>query len=131
MEKIVVKTDKAPAAIGPYSAGICAGNLVFTAGQIPVDPAPGTMAEPIDGIAVAYYATQGSHSRKSLNRVVRHAIKHDGYVGGWLDTSDSLYYFDSTRIFHEDSLDAAIKFGLKNRQKAIFSIVEKREIRLN
>lgn len=89
-----------------------------------------TMTEPTEGIAVSYYATQGSHSRKNLNRVVRHAIRHDGYVGGWLDTADSLYYFDSTRLFPEDSLEDAIKFGLKNRQKAIFSIEEKREIRI-
>ena len=34
-----VKTDNAPAAIGPYSQAIIAGNLVFTAGQIPLDPA--------------------------------------------------------------------------------------------
>lgn len=89
-----------------------------------------TMTEPTEGIAVSYYATQGSHSRKNLNRVVRHAIRHDGYVGGWLDTADSLYYFDSTRLFPEDSLEDAIKFGLKNRQKAIFSIEGKREIRI-
>ena len=34
----VVSTNKAPAAIGPYSQAIVAGNLVFTAGQIPIDP---------------------------------------------------------------------------------------------
>lgn len=34
-----VRTDAAPAAIGPYSQGIVAGGLVFTAGQIPLDPA--------------------------------------------------------------------------------------------
>jgi 2-iminobutanoate/2-iminopropanoate deaminase len=33
-----VHTDDAPAAIGPYSQGIIAGELVFTAGQIPLDP---------------------------------------------------------------------------------------------
>ena len=43
MEKVVVKTDKAPAAIGPYSAGIRAGNFVFTAGQIPLDPEKGVL----------------------------------------------------------------------------------------
>jgi 2-iminobutanoate/2-iminopropanoate deaminase len=48
MEKVVVKTDKAPAALGPYSAGIRAGNFVFTAGQIPLDPATGVMAETIE-----------------------------------------------------------------------------------
>ena len=84
----------------------------------------------IEGIAVSYSATQGSHSRKKLNRVVRHALHHDGYVGGWLDAADSLYYFDSTRLFPEDSLDAAIKFGAKNKQKAIYSIKEGKEIKL-
>lgn len=34
-----VKTEAAPAAIGPYSQGIVASGLVFTAGQIPLDPA--------------------------------------------------------------------------------------------
>ena len=33
-----VDTDRAPAAIGPYSQGIAAGDLLFTAGQIPLDP---------------------------------------------------------------------------------------------
>lgn len=39
----VVSTDKAPAAIGPYSQAMVVGNLVFTSGQIPIDPATGEM----------------------------------------------------------------------------------------
>ena len=38
MSKAVIATDKAPAAIGPYSQGVRVGNLVFTAGQIALDP---------------------------------------------------------------------------------------------
>ena len=38
-----VQTSKAPAAIGPYSQGIVAGNLVFTSGQIPLDPETGLL----------------------------------------------------------------------------------------
>lgn len=34
-----IETDKAPKAIGPYSQGIVSGNLIFTAGQIPLTPA--------------------------------------------------------------------------------------------
>lgn len=45
MDKIV--TQKAPAAIGPYSQGVCAGEWVFTSGQIPVDPADGSIPEGI------------------------------------------------------------------------------------
>jgi 2-iminobutanoate/2-iminopropanoate deaminase len=39
--KETVTTDKAPAAVGPYSQGIKAGGLIFTAMQIPLDPATG------------------------------------------------------------------------------------------
>ena len=90
-----------------------------------------TMTIPMEGVVVAYAATQGSHSRKQLGRVVRHAKRHDGYVGGWLDTTDSLYYFDSSRLFPEDSLDAAIRFGVENDQLAVFVLSEGREVRLD
>ncbi|CDX04262.1 endoribonuclease L-PSP [Desulfitobacterium sp. LBE] len=39
----VLHTDKAPAAIGPYSQGIKAGNLVFTSGQLPLNPLTGEL----------------------------------------------------------------------------------------
>ena len=42
-----ISTKDAPAAIGPYSQGIRAGNLVFCSGQIPVDPATGHIPEGI------------------------------------------------------------------------------------
>ena len=41
----VISTKKAPAAIGPYSQAIRVGNLVYTSGQLPVDPATGEFAE--------------------------------------------------------------------------------------
>jgi 2-iminobutanoate/2-iminopropanoate deaminase len=40
-----VSTPDAPAAIGPYSQAIRAGSLLFVSGQIPLDPATGTMVE--------------------------------------------------------------------------------------
>lgn len=39
--KQVISTPQAPAAIGPYSQAICQGNMVFTSGQIPLDPETG------------------------------------------------------------------------------------------
>ena len=42
-----IKTDRAPAAIGPYSQGVRCGAWVFTSGQLPVDPATGTVPEGI------------------------------------------------------------------------------------
>lgn len=46
--KITVSTNQAPAAIGPYSQGKKIGNLVFTSGQLPIDPANGLMPESIE-----------------------------------------------------------------------------------
>ena len=44
--KQIISTDQAPAAIGPYSQAVRAGNLLFVSGQIPVDPATGEVVEP-------------------------------------------------------------------------------------
>ena len=41
----VISTTKAPAAIGPYSQAIQVGNLVYTSGQIPIDPATDNFVE--------------------------------------------------------------------------------------
>ena len=41
----VIHTDKAPAAVGPYSQALSAGDLVITSGQIPLDPATGLLVE--------------------------------------------------------------------------------------
>ena len=41
----VISTQKAPSAIGPYSQAIKVGNLVYTSGQIPIDPATGMIVE--------------------------------------------------------------------------------------
>ena len=47
-----VATDKAPAAIGPYSQAIICGDMVFTSGQIPINPASGNVeATTIEGQA--------------------------------------------------------------------------------
>ena len=47
MNKTVISTTNAPGAIGPYSQGWTVGDLVYTSGQIPVDPATGAVPEGI------------------------------------------------------------------------------------
>ena len=49
--KNVVKTDKAPGAIGPYSQGINVGDMYFFSGQIPLVPETGEMPEGIEAQA--------------------------------------------------------------------------------
>lgn len=41
----IISTDKAPAAIGPYSQAVICGNMLFTSGQIAIDPATGNVVE--------------------------------------------------------------------------------------
>jgi 2-iminobutanoate/2-iminopropanoate deaminase len=43
MQRTIIATSQAPAAVGPYSQGVQCGDLVYTAGQIPLDPATGQL----------------------------------------------------------------------------------------
>jgi ABC-type amino acid transport substrate-binding protein len=81
-----------------------------------------TMTEPSEGIAVSYATTQNSHSRNQLGKVVRNALQQDGYVGGWYNHENGLYYFDSTKLFPENALKDAIKFGKENGQHTVFML---------
>lgn len=45
MEKIIVKTDKAPAAVGTYSQGVAVNGTYYFSGQIGIDPATGNLLE--------------------------------------------------------------------------------------
>ncbi|MEW8955630.1 RidA family protein [Clostridium sp.] len=47
MEKLVISTKNAPGAIGPYSQAIKIGELVYTSGQLPVDPATGNVSDDV------------------------------------------------------------------------------------
>ena len=61
-----VYTDKAPAAIGPYSQAIILNDILFTSGQIPVDPATGELAG--DTIQI-----QAEQVMKNLDAVLKEA----------------------------------------------------------
>ncbi len=45
MSKKSIYTDRAPAAVGPYSQAVVSGNLLFTSGQLPIDPATGKIPD--------------------------------------------------------------------------------------
>jgi 2-iminobutanoate/2-iminopropanoate deaminase len=46
--KEIIRTDRAPAAVGPYSQAVRAGELLFISGQIGIDPATGNMVEGLE-----------------------------------------------------------------------------------
>ena len=89
-----------------------------------------TWTEPTEGFSVAYEQVESCVDYSGLEFVINHALSHEGYVGGWFNTGDSLYYFDSVSIFPIDSLDAAIRFGQANGQIAIYNLSTGEEIRL-
>lgn len=62
----VVYTDKAPAAIGPYSQAMILNGVLFTSGQIPIDPATGE----ISGDTIE---TQAEQVMKNLGEVLKEA----------------------------------------------------------
>lgn len=90
-----------------------------------------TMTEPEEGIAVSYAATQDSHSFAQLGGVVEHALQHEGYVGGWYNSDDGDYYFDSTKLFPENTQGSAIRFGIENGQYSIFILSSLADIPLD
>jgi endoribonuclease L-PSP len=76
MDKVIISTEKAPAAIGPYSQGIMAGNLIFTSGQLPLNQngklvadIEGATRQALDNIKVILESA-GS----SLNNVVKTVV---------------------------------------------------------
>ena len=62
MSKKAIVTDKAPKALGPYSAGIETGNMVFLSGQLGIDPATGVLPEGV--------AAQAEQSLKNIEALL-------------------------------------------------------------
>ena len=76
--KEIIATDKAPQAIGPYSQAVRTGNLLFTSGMIPIDPATNTLVE--GGIEIQARQAIGnlsallSEAGSGLDRVVKTVV---------------------------------------------------------
>ena len=77
MTREIIATSAAPAAIGPYSQAVSTGALVFTAGQIGLNPATGKMAEGVENQArqvMANLAAILAAGGSSLDQVVKTTI---------------------------------------------------------
>lgn len=73
----IVSTEKAPPAVGPYSQAVIAGDLIFTAGQLGIDPKSGELAEGIEAQtrrALTNLSALLEAASSSLDRVVKATV---------------------------------------------------------
>ena len=90
----VVSTANAPAAIGPYSQALDLGNMVFVSGQLPVDPATGTMADTVEQQAAQSLANLKAilaEAGLSMNNVVKTVI----FLADTFKQREIIFAFDS------------------------------------
>ena len=72
-----IKTNNAPAAIGPYSQAIVTGNMVFASGQIPVNPVTGEIPEGVEAQANQVFTNVKNlleAAGASINNVVKTSV---------------------------------------------------------
>lgn len=80
------------------------------------------------GKVAAYKATQNCFGREGLKKAVYHAMQHEKVLGGWFNSENGKYYFDSCRVF--ESLDDAIRFGRENEQISVYDLDDLRIVEL-
>jgi fructokinase len=80
------------------------------------------------GYVVACIETQNCFGDEGLRKVLKHALEHEGIVGGWKNVENRLFYYDNSSVF--DNLEDAIRFAIENKQIAFFDLTRQREIRL-
>ncbi|NLW79202.1 MAG: RidA family protein [Ruminococcaceae bacterium] len=116
-----IQTDKAPAAIGPYSQGITLGEMVFTSGQIPLDPATGAVPEGV--------AAQAELAMQNLGAVLAAAGSGFGQVVKttcFLASMDDFATFNEVyaRFFTGDPKPARSCVAVKDLPKGVLVEVE-------
>ena len=85
MNKQIIATDEAAAAVGPYSQAVCAGDFVFTAGQIGLDPATGKLVGE-DVTSQTRRALQNLEAiLEAAGSCMRHAVKTTVYLADIAD----------------------------------------------
>ena len=76
-DRTIVQTTKAPAAVGPYAQGVVAAGLVFCSGQLPIDPASGTVPDGVEAQTTQSLANLGAvleAGGASLSTVVKTTV---------------------------------------------------------
>lgn len=95
MQKIEIKTQKAPGAIGPYSQAVKARNLIFVSGQLPINAATGEMPADIK-----------SQTRESINNIkailAEAGATLDNVVKSTVFLADMEYFAPMNEVYAEE-----------------------------
>lgn len=126
MRKTKVHSDKAPAAIGPYSQAIATGGLVFASGQLPIDKATGE----IPGDSIAHRAHLCLQNLRSIAEAagsgLDHAVKTTIFLTDMNDfkTVNTVYaeYFDDPFPARSTVQVAALPLGADIEIEAVFQL---------
>lgn len=123
METRRIQTEAAPAAVGPYSQAICVGNMVYTAGQIPLDPSSGSVieggieaqtAQVLDNLSAVLTAA-GS----SLSQVVKTTVFLQDLADFAAMNGVYAQYFDAVKPARSTVEVAALPLGVKVEIEAV------------
>lgn len=119
--KKVIATDKAPAAIGPYSQAIEVNNMIFVSGQLPVDPATGDF--PNGGIK-----EQTEQSFRNIQAILAEAgLTTDNIVKTTVFLSDIAYFAGMNEVYATQftgTFPARSAFAVKDLPKGAMVEIE-------
>lgn len=119
-----IVTSNAPAAIGPYSQAMELGNLVFTSGQIPVDPVTGLIPDGIQ--AQAHRSCQNvSAVLQAAGTDLSHVIKTTCFLADMSDFAEFNGVYQSYFVSNPARSCVAVKALPKNVLCEIEAIAEK------
>ncbi len=126
MTKNMIQTDNAPAAIGPYSQGVATDSLLFTSGQLPIDPATGKIPEgPIEDRAHLVFKNLDAIA-KQAGTCLDNAVKTTVYLADINDFAavNQVYAQYFTKPFPARSAFqvAALPLGADVEVEAIFTL---------
>ena len=126
MSKKAIHTDKAPAAVGPYSQAVITGNLLFTSGALPIDAATGKMPEgPIEERAHVVFKNL-SYIAEEAGTSLAKAVKTTVYLANIADFQavNAVYaeYFPEPFPARSAFQVAALPLGADIEVEAIFAL---------
>lgn len=121
MEKKVLHTDKAPAAIGPYSQAIEVNGFVFASGQIPINPATGEVVEGGIQEQTRQALTNASEVMKAAGLDLSHVVKTTVFMA---DMNDFAAMNEVYATFFSAPFPARSAVGVKTLPKGVLVEVE-------